>query len=62
MADGRDDVPYDWDKVINPSPPKRLKKQSPRKAPALPKVPRFNLKLDVLGWLMAVTSLIIVVG
>lgn len=62
MADGRDDVPYDWNKVINPDSPKKLVKLGPGKSPALPSLPRFNLKLDVLGWLMAVTSLVIVVG
>jgi phosphate transport system substrate-binding protein len=62
MADGRDDVPYDWNKVINPESPKKPVKPASRKDPALPKVPRFNLKLDVLGWLMAVTGLVISVG
>ena len=62
MADGRDDVPYDWDKVINPNSSKKPERPSPRKAPVLQKVSRFNLKLGVIGWLMAVTSLVIVAG
>ncbi|MFN5553196.1 MAG: hypothetical protein ACK5BF_10050, partial [Hyphomonadaceae bacterium] len=62
MADGRDDVPYDWNKVINPEAKKKPAKRPPGKGPALPKMPRVSLKLDLLGWLMAVTGVVIVVG
>ena len=65
MADGRDDVPYDWNKVINPDSskkPTKPAKPASGKGPALPKLPRFNLKLDAIGWLMAVTGLVIFVG
>ena len=62
MADGRDDVPYDWNKVINPDSTKKPAKPAHGKGATPPKLPRFTLKLDLFGWLMAVTSLIIVVG
>ncbi|GBF58699.1 putative lipoprotein YiaD [Candidatus Phycosocius bacilliformis] len=64
MAGGRDEVPYDWDKVINPEPPVRARKPKPQPVTRSKRAAAgFRLpKLGVLEWMMAVTSAVIVVG